>query len=199
MDNKEVGLRIKNKRNELKLTLKDVADIVGVASSTIQRYENGSITQLKLPVLEAIAKALNINPNWFIFENSTSDLLVCDTMPFTGIKNLIKFKREELGLTYEQLGDLVGVGKSTIRKWETGMIKNIKCNNIIALAKALGVSPALLMDLYLENNTVEPSNKFNLKEKQLLDDFNKLNDLGKKNVLNYTNDLTHMSKYKVYK
>lgn len=31
-----------------------------------------------------------------------------------------------------------------------------------------------------------------------INDFNKLNDLGKKNVLNYTNDLTHMSKYKIY-
>ena len=31
---------------------------------------------------------------------------------------IIKQLRLERGLTLEQLGDLVGVGKSTIRKWE---------------------------------------------------------------------------------
>jgi transcriptional regulator with XRE-family HTH domain len=37
MDNKELGNRIKNRRLELGLTLKEVAKLVGVASSTIQR------------------------------------------------------------------------------------------------------------------------------------------------------------------
>ncbi len=49
------------------------------------------------------------------------------------IKDLIREKRQELGLTYEQLGNLVGVGKSTVRKWETGMIENMRRDNIISL------------------------------------------------------------------
>ena len=61
------------------------------------------------------------------------------------VKDIIKKRREELGLTYEQLGNMVGVGKSTVRKWETGLISNMRRDNIVALAKALDVSPALIM------------------------------------------------------
>lgn len=61
------------------------------------------------------------------------------------IKDIIKKKREELNLTYEQLGNMVGVGKSTVRKWETGMIENMRRDNIIALAKALNISPVDIM------------------------------------------------------
>lgn len=61
------------------------------------------------------------------------------------IKDIIRKRREELDLTYEELGEKVGVGKSTVRKWETGMIENIKRSNIAALAKALEISPSLLM------------------------------------------------------
>lgn len=70
MDNKKIGNRIKTRRKELNLTLKQIADIVGVASSTIQRYENGTISQLKLPVLESIAKALDINPTWLVRDDA---------------------------------------------------------------------------------------------------------------------------------
>lgn len=70
MDNKKIGNRIKSRRKELNLTLKQIADIVGVASSTIQRYENGTISQLKLPVLESIAKALDINPTWLVRDDA---------------------------------------------------------------------------------------------------------------------------------
>lgn len=53
--------------------------------------------------------------------------------------------RKEKGLTLEELGNLVGVGKSTVRKWEKGMIANMKRDKISKLASALSVSPAYLM------------------------------------------------------
>lgn len=54
---------------------------------------------------------------------------------------IIRNRRHELGLTLEQVGDKVGVGKSTVRKWETGHIKNIRIDNIMALSKTLDISP----------------------------------------------------------
>jgi transcriptional regulator with XRE-family HTH domain len=48
-------------------------------------------------------------------------------------------------MTLEQVADIVGVGKSTVRKWETGMIANMKRDKIALLAKALGTTPAYLM------------------------------------------------------
>ena len=57
----------------------------------------------------------------------------------------IRKLREEKEMTLEELGNKVGVGKSTVRKWETGMIANMKRDKIAKVAKALDVSPAYLM------------------------------------------------------
>lgn len=63
-DLKLIGERIKMARKEKDMTLDDVARIVGVAKSTIQRYEAGYITSPKLPVLVAISNAVGVNENW---------------------------------------------------------------------------------------------------------------------------------------
>lgn len=62
-----------------------------------------------------------------------------------GMAQRIKALRQEKGLTLEQVADVVGVGKSTVRKWETGMIANMRRDKIADLAKALGTTPAYLM------------------------------------------------------
>lgn len=63
------------------------------------------------------------------------------------IGKLIKNKRIELNLTLEEVGNLVGVGKSTVRKWENGMIENMGRDKISLLAKALDISPLLLLGM----------------------------------------------------
>ena len=40
-------------------------------------------------------------------------------------RKFFEAKRMEKNLTLEQVGNFVGVGKSTVRKWETGMIENM--------------------------------------------------------------------------
>ena len=57
----------------------------------------------------------------------------------------IKKLRLMKGMTLEQVGDIVGVGKSTVRKWECGQIANMRRDKIAKLAGALGVSPSYLM------------------------------------------------------
>lgn len=66
MNNKEIGNRIKYVRDLREVTLDDIASKVGVAKSTIQRYESGKIQTLKIPVLQSIAYSLNVNPSWLI-------------------------------------------------------------------------------------------------------------------------------------
>ena len=61
------------------------------------------------------------------------------------VGDLIKNRRKELGLTLEQVADQVGVSKSTVRKWETGYIKNMRRDRIAALSKVLNLSPIQLM------------------------------------------------------
>lgn len=69
----------------------------------------------------------------------------------------IKRKRLSLGLTLEEVGNMVGVGKSTVRKWETGDIENMKRDKIVKLSKALRVSPAYIMGME-DDEEVTPIN-----------------------------------------
>ena len=48
-------------------------------------------------------------------------------------------------LSLEAVGQYVGVGKSTVRKWENGMIKNMRRDKIKKLSEVLHVSPGYLM------------------------------------------------------
>jgi len=70
----------------------------------------------------------------------------------------LKNRRLELGLTLEEVGDIVGVGKSTVRKWENGMIENMKRDKIALYAKALRVSPLFIMGMPDESSKVLPIN-----------------------------------------
>lgn len=88
----------------------------------------------------------------------------------------IKELRLERRMTLEQIADIVGVGKSTVRKWETGMIANMKRDKIALLAKALGTTPAYLMGWKEETEqVVSPSEpKLTEGEQMLLDLFRQI-------------------------
>lgn len=89
----------------------------------------------------------------------------------------IKSRRKELGLTLEQVGDMVGVGKSTVRKWEQGMIENMRRDKISLLASALKISPLLLIN---DDMTTENSVSSQINQK-----VTKLDNNRKIKVLNY--------------
>ena len=57
----------------------------------------------------------------------------------------IKYLRTSQGMTLEEVGNAIGVGKSTVRKWESGAIANMRRDKIALLAKALHVTPSYLM------------------------------------------------------
>lgn len=69
MENAGFGARMKQRRKELGITLGDIADKIGVAVSTVQRYETDSITKLKMPVVTAIAQTLRVDPQWLLGES----------------------------------------------------------------------------------------------------------------------------------
>ena len=61
------------------------------------------------------------------------------------IGDLIYSRRKELGLTLEDIAQKVGVERSTVRKWEKGMIKSIRSDKLESLADALQISPVRLV------------------------------------------------------
>jgi len=74
VDNMMIGKRIRDTRREQGRTLKDVAAELGMVASTIQRYETGFFDDIKLPVIQAIARCLNVNPSWLIFKSEVKEI-----------------------------------------------------------------------------------------------------------------------------
>ena len=64
----------------------------------------------------------------------------------------IRDARIAKGLTQEQLGNLIGVQKSAIAKYENGRVVNIKRSTLQKLAKALDLRGS---DLIIESNPKE--------------------------------------------
>ena len=57
----------------------------------------------------------------------------------------IKRARLERGLTQQELGDIVGVQKSAIAKYENGRVVNIKRSTLQKITKALDMRPSELL------------------------------------------------------
>ena len=76
----------------------------------------------------------------------------------------IKQLRLERNMTLEEVATIVGVGKSTVRKWETGMIANMKRDKIALLASALGTTPAYLMGWKEDTKQTAPRDDLKLTE-----------------------------------
>ena len=68
---------------------------------------------------------------------------------------LIKQRRLALRLTQEQLGEMVGVSRTAIHRYETGNIAKMKSTTAEKLAKVLGVSPLEIMNLNFRKPTLE--------------------------------------------
>lgn len=101
------------------------------------------------------------------------------------IGKLIKEARLEKGLTQEQLGELVGVQKSAIAKYESGRVVNIKRSTLQKLAKALNLKGS---DLVIGANPKEAAElsarvliDSNLRE--LVELYSSLSDNDKKTVM----------------
>lgn len=100
------------------------------------------------------------------------------------MKDKIKQRREELGLTLEEVGNIVGVGKSTVRKWETGDIANMRRDKIAKLAVALRTSPAYLLGYDETEKTAGPKvDGLSPKENELLALYRGVNPDGQRYIL----------------
>lgn len=67
----EIGKRIKKRREDLGMTQEELGNIVWLNKSTIQRYESGKIEKIKKPFINALAKALDVDPDWILGKSET--------------------------------------------------------------------------------------------------------------------------------
>ena len=58
MTNKEIGLLLRTRREELKMTVNQVANCLGVSKSTVSRWETGNIEKVKRSHLFLLSQTL---------------------------------------------------------------------------------------------------------------------------------------------
>ena len=61
---KEVGKRIKERRNEIGISMPELGRRVGVNKSTIQRYETDGVNPNRSMIINGLAEALQTTPEW---------------------------------------------------------------------------------------------------------------------------------------
>lgn len=113
LDRKVVAERIAEARQYRGMTLTEVAEKVGIDKSTIMRYEKCQVKKMKPPVIEAIARALDVNPAWIVGKADRQLVSESADKPLDG--DLTKRQTEILSatsdLTDEELGVLLSVSR----------------------------------------------------------------------------------------
>ena len=66
MENKSIGLRIKELRHKAGLTQTDLAKLIGVSKQNLYKYENGIITNIPSDKIEALANVLDTTPGYLM-------------------------------------------------------------------------------------------------------------------------------------
>lgn len=107
------------------------------------------------------------------------------------IGNLIYNRRKELGLTLEEVGNAVGVSKSTVKKWENGFISNMRRDKIEKLAKILEISPVRLLGIKTKTYFQPNDPKF----VKLIYLYDSLNEIGKEKAVERLEELSIVPTY----
>lgn len=101
----------------------------------------------------------------------------------------IKKLRKEKGISVDYIAEKLGKNRATIYRYESNDIENLPYPILVPLAEILGTTPMYLMGCEIEDIKVTKD------EKELLDNYKKLNDLGKKEANKRVAELTEINRY----
>ena len=106
---------------------------------------------------------------------------------------IIKYRRIENTLTQGELAKMLDIKLSTLQKYESGAIQNIKIETLKKICDTLQISPFVL--IYPEKITnLRTLRRYYFSEKKTKY-ISKLNDEGAKKVIEYAKDLYDTGKY----
>ena len=105
----------------------------------------------------------------------------------------IKKARMEKGYTQEELGNLIGVQKSAVNKYEKGRVVNIKRSVLAKISKVLDIPPVELVS-DIEEKPVEMAERhfemiMDEDLNEIFEEFKSLDDKNKKLVKNLIHSL----------
>lgn len=120
----------------------------------------------------------------------------------------IKLLRTKANMTQEELGDLLGVQKAAVQKYENGLIINFKRETIEKLASIFNVTPSYILGWDKFDNEIDvEALKFDLHKIELVQNYfgeigvelyellSTLNNDGIEKVIEYCEDINQNHKY----
>ncbi|HBB28315.1 MAG TPA: hypothetical protein DC000_03525 [Clostridiales bacterium] len=168
---KEIGIRIRKYRKELKMTQQQLADKIGRVESSIRKYEKGEV-EIPVSVLDSLASVFNI----------TLTELLGWSYNFTMPTIINKF-RNALGMTLEQLSTMTKIDMELLEEYANGVtLPNFEDLKKIASAFGLPGVDALTLPIeymieesqsIIENLEINPNVQkiYPMKQNVLLNDF----------------------------
>ncbi|MCI8589870.1 MAG: helix-turn-helix transcriptional regulator [Clostridiales bacterium] len=204
-----IGEIIHQRRKELGLTLEDVGTYVGVGRSTVKKWEDGHILNMKRDKIALLAQILRLNPVTFI-DGEIKDQKPEKQEDVTAMHSFgeqLRWIRLHKGLTQGDLAQMLGTSKQLISRYENGQ-SIPKISVVSEFAEKLHVSVDFLTNgTSLMANSKSPilkgekrideliRMKYGEQAVLLLGKYAKLNDKGKGKLLENANDLTYIKQY----
>lgn len=113
-----IGQIIYNRRKQLGLTLEEVGKAVGVSKSTVKKWEDGYISNMKRDKISLLAKVLDINPVTLVSSDCTIE---------TYLPSMASDKAEEyLSSIYLPTDERKSLTKEILSKTETLSVAGMK-------------------------------------------------------------------------
>lgn len=96
-----IGKQIRKRRKELKMSVDELAKIVGKDRSTIYRYENGEIGSMPLEMVAPMVEALKMTPQDLLSLFVGKSKWLADCEEWLATTNVCEFSDDEAKIFYE--------------------------------------------------------------------------------------------------
>lgn len=183
------------RKNHLCITQNELGDSIGIKGSTISDIEKGKAGLTERNLI-AICEIFNVNEDWLrtgdgeIFKqlNRKEELKLAIEKILTNEKN--SFKERLLNV-------LINSNESELEALENFAIKIVKdkFNNLSDKLKLSNTEEIIYQENKLSSEQFNKCLKHTQYEDNLLDKFNKLNDVGMQEAIKRVDELTYFDKY----
>lgn len=128
---------------------KEICAEMGIGYSTFSEWANGR-TYPRPEGIEMLAKYFKVSKAELIEDQTATPVLLSPVQ----IGDIIRAKREEKGLTHEQLAEQTGITLSIIKKWEKGKIAEPRIDLASNLARALGLPTSTILGVQEDETSI---------------------------------------------
>lgn len=117
----------------------------------------------------------------------------------------LKRLRIEKGLTQEEVGNILGITKAAVQKYENGTITNFRSDTIRKLCLLFGIAPAYFIFDDVENDYSSTNSEqlrgmiikhFGERFVRFLDILDTLNEDGRQKIMTYIDDISQIEGYR---